>query len=418
MAEPLFRPEVLQSRRQSWLGGISLTQPLGLWLLAGFAAMAVVAIVLFLVVGEYTQRSRVAGQLVPDLGVATVVAPSSGVVERLFLEEGEKVLGGEALALVAVPRSTATGDDAQARILEGIDKRRESIRAAGRSAGELLAAQLTGYRQQLSAARRELAQTEAQAVTRGQQVALAQETLERYRTLGRQQYLSEVQVRQQQQALLEQVTAQQDLQRQASTMRRQIAQIEQSLRGLPAQRSAQEAATGRDLALLEQERIESEANGELLVKAPVTGLLASRLIEPGQAVQLGQPLMSLLPAGSKLQAQLFVPSRAIGFIEPGDQVLLRYQAYPYQKFGHHDGIVSRISRSALSAGELNVLVGNVQSGEPYYRVLVDIRQQTITAYGREEPLRPGMLVDADILGEHRKLYEWVLEPLYSLTGRL
>lgn len=418
MSEPLFRPEVLEAKRQSWLGGISLAQPLRLWVLAGFAVAAASAIVLFLVVGEYTQRSRVAGQLVPDLGLATIVAPTSGVVGRLYLQEGDKVQAGKALALVAVPRSTATGDDAQGSILEGIGKRRESVQAAAQSGEDMVAAQTVGYRQQLAAARRELAQAEAEVVTRGQQVALARETLDRYRTLGQQKYLSEVQVRQQQQALLEQVTAQQDLQRQASTMRRQIAQIEQSLRELPAQRSAQEAATGRDLALLEQERIQNEASGELLVKAPIGGLLASRLIEAGQAVQIGQPLMSVLPAGSRLQAQLFVPSRAIGFIEPGDKVLLRYQAYPYQKFGHHDGVVSRISRSALGAGELNALVGNAQPSEPYYRVLVDIRQQSITAYGKPEPLRPGMLVDADILGEHRKLYEWVLEPLYSLTGRL
>ncbi len=418
MSESLFRPEVLQARRQSWLGGISLAQPPGLWMLAGATVLAAGAIILFLAVGEYTQRSRVTGQLVPDLGLATVVAPTSGVVERLYLQEGDRVESGKALALVAVPRSTASGNDAQGSILEGIGKRRESIQATDRSEEDMAAAQMLGYRQQLAAARRELVQTEAQAATRGQQVALARETLGRYRTLGQQQYLSEVQVRQQQQALLEQVTAQQDLQRQASTMRRQIAQIEQSLRELPAQRSAQEAATGRDLALLEQERIQNEASGRLLVKAPVGGMLASRLIEPGQAVQLGQPLMSVLPAGSKLQAQLFVPSRAIGFIEPGDRVLLRYQAYPYQKFGHHDGVVARISRSALSAGELNALVGSAQASEPYYRVLVDIRQQSITAYGRPEPLRPGMLVDADILGEHRKLYEWVLEPLYSLTGRL
>lgn len=418
MSGSLFRPEVLQARRQSWLGDISLAQPLGLWLLACSAALAAGAIILFLAVGEYTQRSRVSGQLVPDLGLATVVAPTSGVVERLYLQEGDRVDSGKALALVAVPRSTASGNDAQDSILEGIGKRRESVQATDRSEENIAAAQMLGYRQQLAAARRELVQTEAQAATRGQQVALARETLERYRTLGQQKYLSEVQVRQQQQALLEQVTAQQDLQRQASTMRRQIAQIEQSLRELPAQRSAQQAATGRDLALLEQERIQNEASGQLLVKAPVAGMLASRLIEPGQAVQVGQPLMSVLPAGSKLQAQLFVPSRAIGFIEPGDRVLLRYQAYPYQKFGHHDGVVARISRSALGAGELNALVGSAQASEPYYRVLVDIRQQSIKAYGKPESLRPGMLVDADILGEHRKLYEWVLEPLYSLTGRL
>lgn len=418
MDTSLFRPEVLEARRQGWLGGISLAQPMRLWVLAGCAAFAVAAIVLFLAIGEYTQRARVAGQLVPDLGLVTILAPTSGVVQRMYLQEGDVVRSGKALALVVVPRATAAGDDAQDTILQGIGKRRESLRDADRSNEDMIAAELAGYRQQLAAARREMAQTEAQAAIRAQQVALAQETLERYRTLGRQQYLSELQVRQQQQALLEQITAQQELERQASAMRRQVAQIAQSLRELPAQRSAQEAATGRDLALLEQERVQNETNGELLVKAPVGGVLASRLIEPGQAVAAGQPLMSVLPAGSRLQAQLFVPSRSVGFIAPGDRVLLRYQAYPYQKFGHYDGVVSRVSRSALGAGELNALVGNAQATEPYYRVLVNIRQQSVTAYGKPEPLRPGMLVDADILGEHRKLYEWVLEPLYSLTGRL
>ena len=123
--------------------------------------------------------------------------------------------------------------------------------------------------------------------------------------------------------------------------------------------------------------------------------------------------MSLLPNGSQLQAQLLVPSAAVGFIEPGDLVLLRYQAYPYQKFGHHRGRVIRVSRSAMVPA-----TGDGQSTEPYYRVLVALDQQSITAYGKPEPLRPGMRVDADILGERRKLYEWVLEPLYSLKGKL
>ena len=101
-----------------------------------------------------------------------------------------------------------------------------------------------------------------------------------------------------------------------------------------------------------------------------------------------------------------------GFVEPGDRVMLRYQAYPYQKFGHQHGRVERISRSALGPGEL----GNAQAAEPYYRVTVALARQAVVAYGREEPLRPGMLLDADILGERRRLVEWLLEPLYSLKG--
>jgi membrane fusion protein len=122
--------------------------------------------------------------------------------------------------------------------------------------------------------------------------------------------------------------------------------------------------------------------------------------------------VSLLPQGSRLQAQLLVPSRAIGFIAPGDEVRLRYQAYPYQKFGHHLGRVLRISRSAITPP-------NASAGaDQVYRVLVELKQQSILAYGKREALRPGMLLEADILGERRRLYEWVLEPLYSLKGKV
>jgi len=220
---------------------------------------------------------------------------------------------------------------------------------------------------------------------------------------------------QQEQAVLELVNEQQALERQAKSIRRGIAQMEQSLQELPAQRAAQVAATDRDRALIHQERIQQETSGELLVKAPVAGLVGSRLIEPGQAVKAGQPLLSLLPEDSTLQAQLLVPSRAIGFVEPGNTVLLRYQAYPYQKFGHQVGRVLRVSRSAVNPGE-PASVGSGQASEPYYRVLVALDAQTVTAYGKPEPLRPGMLVEADILSERRKLYEWLLEPLYSLRG--
>jgi hypothetical protein len=67
---------------------------------------------------------------------------------------------------------------------------------------------------------------------------------------------------------------------------------------------------------------------------------------------------------------------------------------------------------------LAALAGSAQASEPFYRVRVELRAQAITAYGKPEPLKPGMLLDADVLGERRALVEWVLEPLYSLKGKV
>jgi membrane fusion protein len=409
----LFRKEAIDAQRRSWLGGVSLAQPLRFWILAVFAAMAASAIVGFLYLGEYSRRSRVMGELVPDLGLSTVVAPSAGVVARLDVEEGDHVQRQDGLLTINVPRVTSSGQDAVSTLLDAQRSRMTSVEAMSEFQDRQLAAQQEGAKAQRSAMLRELSQIEAEIHTRGEQVRIGRETLTRFRSVEDERYVSLVQINQQEQSILEAVNAQQALQRQATSIRRNLAELEQRLAEIPHQRLSAKAASERDLAALSQETVRMEADGELLLRAPVTGLVANRLVEAGQAVQPGQPILSLLPKGSELRAQLLVPSSAIGFVKSGDRVLLRYQAYPYQKFGAHEGTVIRISRIALTGAQ-----EGSDAKQSLYRVLVSLDQQGVLAYGKMETLRPGMQLEADIMGERRKLYEWLLEPLYSVTGKL
>ncbi|MBD3681220.1 HlyD family efflux transporter periplasmic adaptor subunit [Stenotrophomonas sp. Br8] len=409
----LFRKEAIDAQRRSWLGGVSLAQPLRFWILAVFAAMAALAIVSFLCLAEYSRRSRVLGELVPDLGLSTMVAPSAGVVARLDIEEGDHVQRQDGLLTINVPRVTSSGQDAVSTLLEAQRSRMTSVEAMSGFQDRQLSAQQEGAKAQRTALLRELSQIEAEIHTRGEQVRIGRETLARYRSVEVERYVSLVQINQQEQSMLEAVNAQQALQRQATSIRRNLAELEQRLAEIPHQRLSAKAASERDLAALSQETVRMEADGELLLRAPVTGLVANRLVEAGQAVQPGQPILSLLPKGSELRAQLLVPSSAIGFVKSGDRVLLRYQAYPYQKFGAHEGTVIRISRSALTGSQKD---GDAKRS--LYRVLVSLDQQGVLAYGKTEPLRPGMQLEADIMGERRKLYEWLLEPLYSVSGKL
>ncbi|AWH43599.1 HlyD family efflux transporter periplasmic adaptor subunit [Stenotrophomonas sp. ZAC14A_NAIMI4_1] len=408
----LFRREAVDAQRRSWLGSISLAQPVRLWILALFAALATSAVVCFLCLGEYSHRSRVLGELVPDLGLSTVVAPSAGVVARLNVEEGDHVRLQDGLLTVTVPRVTSSGRDAVSTLLKAQKNRIASVSAISEFQDRQFSVQQDGAKAQRSAMLQELDQIESEIETRGEQVRIGRETLARYRSVEDQRYVSLVQINQQEQSTLEMVNAQQALRRQATSIRRNLAELEQRLAEIPQQRLSTKAAAELDLAALSQETIRMEADGELLLRAPVAGLVASRLVEAGQAVQPGQAILSLLPEGSELRAQLLVPSSAIGFIKVSDRVLLRYQAYPYQKFGTHQGTVVRISRSAM--------MNSKESSDPkqsLYRVLVSLDHQDVLAYGNREPLRPGMQLEADIMGERRRLYEWLLEPLYSVTGK-
>jgi len=418
MSQELFRKEVLEAKRASWLGGSSLAQPIRLWVLTSAAVAAALTVALFLTFGTYTRRSTVVGQLVPSAGLAAVLAPATGVVSRLDVSEGQRVAAGQVLAVVTVPRATVANGDTMAALEQRLQQRQDGVESAQTAQRQLFSAQASGLAAQLVTAQRELTQVEVEISTRQDQIRIANETLDRLRQLQDRKFVSLIQIKQQESVALEQLSAMQALQRLAISARRTIVQLQQAMRELPGQRQTAEASFRRDLATLEQEQVETEARGALAISAPVAGVVATQIVKLGQAVQADQPLLSVLPGDGTLEAELLVPSRAIGFIKPGDTVLLRYQAYPYQKFGHQQGRVSRISRSVLSPDELAGLLGHKQGGEPLYRITVALARQSLIAYGKVELLKPGMLLDADVLGEQRRLIEWMFEPLYSLKRKI
>ena len=410
MSLPLFRTEALQARRHSWLGEVVLDQPVSAKALAIGVLLACAGVVWLLACGDYTRRTRVAGQLVPTLGLATVVAPVSGVVAELPVQEGQRLLPGDVLAQVVVPGATRDSGNTRDSVDRSVQARSEGARNGHRAQRQRLRAQTAGFEQQMVLVEAELGQIEAELVTRRHQHHLAKQALQKFRRLHTQRYVTDLQLQQQENQALDLLGAVQSLQRQRSAASQKRAQLQQALREIPQELAASEAAELRELSALEQERIELRARGEAVVTAPIAGAVGVLFVHAGQAVQAGQPLLALLPASSQLEAHLVVPGAAIGFIAPGDEVLLRYAAYPYQKFGQHRGRVARISRNALAAGE--------GGGEPTYRVVVALERQSVHAVGTERPLRPGLVLEADILGERRRLWEWLVEPLQTLRGQL
>jgi membrane fusion protein len=204
------------------------------------------------------------------------------------------------------------------------------------------------------------------------------------------------------------------LARQRLETEQQLRTLQDQLQQLPLTTEAQRNELRFRLSGINQSLAQSEAQRAVVLRAPRDGVVANLVIQNGQMVSAGQRVLSILPEGSLLQAEIWLPSRAAGFLEPGNRVILRYPAFPYQKFGQQSGRVMEISRSATAAFELTGLLGRTVS-EPLYRVLVELDHQTVSAYGKPEPLKPGMTVDADILLDRRRLIEWVLEPLYGVS---
>lgn len=413
----LFRRQVIQAQSNAWLGSISLVQPRRTWMLALLACAIGSALILFLVFGSYTQRLRVRGRLVPAQGLATVVAPASGVMESMAVTEGDVVREQQVLGLIRVPRLTADHGDTATALRATVRQRRASLVGNLAAQRARLKVDEASLRAQLLSLYDELALLQMERKTRRSQAQLASEVLERMRRLQTDKYVSDIQLKQQEAIALDRVSSFQEVERQASALQRSAEQIGQALAQVPIQRASTAATHRGDLAKLSQEEIDIESNGALEIAAPTSGVLSTQIIKPGQTVQAGQPLFTLLPKGSTLRVELLVPSRAIPTLRPGGTVLLRYEAFPYQKFGHYVGHVTHIGRSALSPAETVALDLPDSGSQPLYRVIVALDQQSIKAYGRWEPLRPGMSVDADLLGDTRALFQWLFEPLYSLTSQ-
>lgn len=414
----LFRQEALTTQHQTWLGSIQLIRPLSLSLLATLAVFVAVGVVLFLGFGQYTRKAQVVGVLVPEKGVLRLHAPQTGTVLESHVTEGQAVKQGDVLFVLAVGRSTEQGDT-QAAVQAGLTTRQQSLQQATHQRVALMEAQKAGLEQQQRDIQRELAQIDAEAALQRQRLALAQEALNRHQVLLAQNFISTAQVQTKAEEVLAVRAAQQALERQRAGKQRELGVLQAQLTALPLQTQAATGEIERDLAELTQEAAEVAARQRVVVRAPQDGVVSGVTVQPGQVATTEAALASLVPQHSRLLAQLYAPSSAVGFVRPAQTVLLRYQAYPYQKFGHHPGEVVAVSKTPLQATEVAALALPQDVGrEPLYRITVALKEQSVQAYGQAQALVPGMQLNADVLLDRRRLIEWIFEPLLGVSQRM
>lgn len=416
---PLFRAAALSQAGAKQYGNIVLLRSRSLFWLTGLFSMLALAIVLFFCSSSYTRKAQVPGVLFPTQGLIRLLPAQSGLVAEVKVREGQLVKAGDVLFVLSNERVSATKGDAEHAITKLLQARRDSLE----SEQGLLRLQA---QQKLAAAQRrvedldkEVQRVDEQIALQQRRVVLAELSVQRNRKLQEANFISAAGLQDKQAELIDQQARLADLQRTRATMLRDQDGSRADLRDLQMQVRRDQAAAQRNVDAIEQDLTENEVKRKLLVRAPQTGMISGVNVQPGQTVASGQPLANLSPAGSPLEAELYAPSRAAGFVKPGMQVLIRYQAYPYQKFGQFHGTVREVSHSALQPGEFNLPgLSQTAGNEPLYRVKVLLDRQSVIAYGQAQPLKAGMALDASVMLEQRKLYEWVLEPLYSISGKI
>jgi membrane fusion protein len=191
-------------------------------------------------------------------------------------------------------------------------------------------------------------------------------------------------------------------------------EAEAQLSVLPADHAEKLSQLRSSRSELEQSLAQLDVGSSYLITAPVAGRIASLQAEPGQTINTQTPLAALVPDGSGLEANLLVPSKSAGLLQAGQEVRVRVDAFPYQRFGMLTGHVLRLSKASYRPGEL---LAPIEFKETVYRVIVSLNRTSVAAYGEERPLTPGMTLTADVVTERRHFIDWVLDPIRAVHAR-
>ncbi|MBL8501360.1 MAG: HlyD family efflux transporter periplasmic adaptor subunit [Nitrosomonas sp.] len=415
MKRALFRTEALSHQQNRLHGDVLIARSPAVSVLVWAAALFAIAIAGFAYWGEYTRKEHVVGYLSPTQGMIRIFSPQAGTVVEKHVSEGQQVKQGDALLTITSERATANTREAQAAMLAELKQRRDSLRQEQGKQQQIDALTGSSIAGRIRGLETEIREASAQLALQASRVANAERTVARYEKLRTEHFVSDAAVQEKQEALIDQRNQHAQLKRGITGLNRELsaARVELSASGLKQANNS--AAIERQISELEQQLTEADARRSVILTAPADGMVTTILAEVGQTANPAMLLLSILPAGAELQAQLLVPTRAAGFIKPEQQVSLRYQAFPYQRFGHHRGEVVEIGRTVIQPDESSLPLAIQES---VYRITVRLPQQQVQAYGQAMPLQAGMVLDADVHIDRRRLIEWVFDPVLSITGRI
>lgn len=410
----LFRKEAVSHATRRLAGEVFLASSVSSLVLGGLLCIVILAGAIFASTASYARRETVVGWLTPEAGMIRLPARQGGVVSAFHVREGESVTVGQPIATLTLSSELAAGDSFAA-LSRSLASQGEAAQARALSAREALEAesrQMTARRTGLA---RELAEIHKRSDLQAQRLTLAQAEVSRAETIAAQGFLPrrELEARRSAGLTLEQEAS--ELSAQALTYEREIGEVDARLAAIPIDLAAARADAATARATLDQQVTQAETQAAYVVVATVAGQVAALPVNVGQTITPGAAVAVITAGNSPLEAEIYAPSRAAGFIREGQPVRLMYQAFPHQKFGTGEGVVSSVSQTVLAPSEVAIPGLTVQ--EPVFRVRVRMKRSDVSAYGRNVPLQPGMLLNADVVIDRRSLVEWLLDPIYAAGRR-
>jgi membrane fusion protein len=408
----LFRQEAIefQQHHRQW-GELALLQPLSIKIMTWFIAAVVAVLLAFLFLGHYARKETVVGYLTPVAGTSKVFIPQQGTITEIYVQEGQEIKKGQPLFAVETSQIAANGQDVNTTMLDTLESQRNLLtnqiaaeQERTKSEQERLTALIGGLETEIS-------QLQAQIELQNEQIRVSDNLVSSVTGLRTKGYISELEFRQRELAALEQKQKLNSLNQQLASRHNQLTETRYSLHQLPTVMAQKIQSLRSELSTTEQRIAEINGRRAYIIRAGAVGRVSTLQATVGQFADPRRLQLEIVPSDSVLQAELLVPTRAIGFVRPGQKVKMKYEAFPYQKFGTYTGQIIKVSHTIVTSADAS---GPIALREPVYRVTASLERTDIDAYGEKIPLQADMLLSADIILEQRSLVSWLLDPLLSV----
>jgi membrane fusion protein len=415
----MFRAEVIEAQRMRLDGEVVLAGPKSWFALAILYTMLIMGAGIYLAVGSYARTETVQGRLFPTTGVVTVTPSASGVVTEILASDGATVAAGAPLVSVRVAPTMLLGPTAVEAALQALAEQIAASEKQIELSEVALEAEIARLQAEIAGAVSELAALEEQLLSQTRMAELALREVYELTPVVQRGAISRRELQRREET---QITREQQL----AALRQQKAQAEsrrsQAERQIPERRAAFALERGRievARAELAQRRAELEGRHSYTLRAPIAGRITAVTVRNGDAVQPSRPLMAIVPEGATLEAELHVPTAAIGFVREGQEVRLRIDAFPYQRFGTTPARIARVAQaptiqSTSLARDANP---NARDSQVSYLVTAALERSAMPAFGRTFAFQPGMTLRATIITERRSLFEWLFEPVLAVRQR-
>ncbi|SDR22972.1 hemolysin D [Rhizobiales bacterium GAS113] len=193
--------------------------------------------------------------------------------------------------------------------------------------------------------------------------------------------------------------------------------------------NAQKAAEAeRQAADLQEKLIKAKARlSHMTLTSPIDGTVqASTLTTVGQIVTSGQELMSIVPEGTTLEIEAYLPNKDIGFVKEGEPAIVKIESFPFSRYGTIDARVTRVARDAIPEPDADQLEkdptrraarlpnGAQRTQNLVFPVTLALDQTLINVDGTKVPLGAGMAVTVEIRTGSRRILEYVFSPLVQI----